>query len=213
VLRKAFGYKGEILESGLPRNDVLNSPDRDALAAAVRERLGLVEGKRVVLYAPTWRDYDRKNAMVKLDLAKAREALGADHEILVRAHPMQAIPAVPDIARDVTTYPDMADLLLVADVLVTDYSSVMFDFACTGRPIVLYGYDLAKYSSKRGLYLDLAEQAPGPVLSTSAEVIEALRSIDSVAAAHADRYDAFRATFAPRDDGKATARVVDRLFS
>ncbi|TMR94320.1 CDP-glycerol glycerophosphotransferase family protein [Nonomuraea basaltis] len=213
VLRKAFGYKGEILESGLPRNDVLNSPDRDELAAAVRERLGLVEGKRVVLYAPTWRDYDRKNAMVKLDLAKAREALGADHEILVRAHPMQAIPAVPDIARDVTTYPDMADLLLVADVLVTDYSSVMFDFACTGRPIVIYGYDLAKYSSKRGLYIDLAEQAPGPVLSTSADVIDALRSIDTVAAAHADRYDAFRATFAPRDDGKSTARVVDHLFS
>ncbi|MEU4231786.1 CDP-glycerol glycerophosphotransferase family protein [Nonomuraea sp. NPDC026600] len=213
VLRRAFGYQGEILESGLPRNDVLCSPDRDSLAAAVRARLGLVEGKRVVLYAPTWRDYDRKNAMVKFDLAKAREALGADHELLVRAHPMQAMPAVPDIAHDVTTYPDIADLLLVADVLVTDYSSVMFDFAATGRPMVFYGYDLAKYSSKRGLYVDLPEQAPGPVLSTSAEVIDALRSIDSVAAAHTDRYDAFRATFAPRDDGKATARVVDRLFS
>ena len=72
--------------------------------------------------------------MVKLDLAKARQALGADHELLVRAHPMQAMPAVPDIARDVTTYPDIADLLLVTDVLVTDYSSVMFDFAVTGRP-------------------------------------------------------------------------------
>jgi CDP-glycerol glycerophosphotransferase len=213
VLRKAFGYKGEILESGLPRNDVLNSPDRDTLAAAIRERLGLVEGKRVVLYAPTWRDYDRKNAMVKLDLAKTREALGADHEILVRAHPMQAMPAVPDIAHDVTTYPDMADLLLVADVLVTDYSSVMFDFAATGKPIVFYGYDLAKYSAKRGLYVDLPELAPGPLLSTSAEVVDALMSIDDVAAAHADRYDAFRATFAPRDDGKATARVVDHLFS
>ncbi|MEO3805735.1 CDP-glycerol glycerophosphotransferase family protein [Nonomuraea sp. B1E8] len=212
VLRKAFGYKGEVLESGLPRNDLLTSPDRDALAAAVRERLGLAPGKRVVLYAPTWRDYDRKNAMVKLDLAKARQALGADHEILVRAHPMQAMPAVPDIARDVTTYPDIAELLLVTDVLVTDYSSVMFDFVCTGRPIVFYGYDLAKYSSKRGLYLDLPELAPGPVLSTSAEVIDALRSIDEVAAAHADRYDAFRATFAPKDDGKATARVVDHLF-
>ncbi|NBE97024.1 CDP-glycerol glycerophosphotransferase family protein [Nonomuraea sp. KC401] len=212
VLRKAFGYKGEVLESGLPRNDVLTSPDREALAAAVRARLGLAPGKRVILYAPTWRDYDRKNAMVKLDLAKAREALGADHEILVRAHPMQAMPAVPDIARDVTTYPDIAELLLVTDVLVTDYSSVMFDFACTGRPIVFYGYDLAKYSSKRGLYIDLPEQAPGPVLSTSAEVIDALRSIDEVAAAHADRYDAFRATFAPKDDGKATARVVDHLF-
>lgn len=213
VLREAFGYKGEVLESGLPRNDVLVSPDRDALAAAVRERLGLVEGKRVVLYAPTWRDYDRKNAMVKLDLAKAREALGADHELLVRAHPMQAMPAVPDIAHDVTTYPDMADLLLIADVLVTDYSSSMFDFVATGKPIVFYGYDLAKYASKRGLYLDLPAVAPGPLLSTSAEVIDALRSIDTVAAEYKDRYDTFRATFAPRDDGKAAARVVDHLFT
>ncbi|MEU0572716.1 CDP-glycerol glycerophosphotransferase family protein [Nonomuraea sp. NPDC005983] len=213
VLRRAFGYQGEILESGLPRNDVLTSPDRDRLAVRIRERLGLAEGKRVVLYAPTWRDYDRKNAMVKLDLAKAREALGADHELLVRGHPMQAFPAVPDIAHDVTTYPEMADLLLVTDVLVTDYSSVMFDFAATGRPMVFYAYDLAKYAAKRGLYVDLPEQAPGPVLSTSAEVVDALRSIDQVAAAHADRYDAFRATFAPRDDGKATARVVDHVFS
>lgn len=213
VLRKAFGYQGEVLESGLPRNDVLTSPDRDRLAAEVRRRLGLAEGKRVVLYAPTWRDYDRKNAMVKLDLAKAREQLGADHELLVRAHPMQAMPAVPDIAHDVTTYPDISELLLVADVLVTDYSSVMFDFAATGRPMVFYAYDLPKYTAKRGLYVDLPEIAPGPVLSTSAEVIEALRSIDEVAQAHADRYDTFRATFAPRDDGKATARVVDHLFS
>lgn len=213
VLRRAFGYQGEILESGLPRNDVLVSPDRDELAASIRRRLGLVEGKRVVLYAPTWRDYDRKNAMVKLDLAKAREVLGADHEILVRAHPMQAMPAVPDIAHDVTAYPDMADLLLIADVLVTDYSSSMFDFVATGRPIVYYTYDLDKYASKRGLYLDLPEQAPGPLLSTSAEVMEALRSIDSVAASYTERYEAFRATYAPRDDGKATARVVDQLFS
>ncbi|WP_327089597.1 CDP-glycerol glycerophosphotransferase family protein [Nonomuraea sp. NBC_01738] len=213
VLRQAFGYKGEVLESGLPRNDVLASPDRETLAAEIRERLGLIEGKRVVLYAPTWRDYDRKNAMVKLDLAKAREALGADHELLVRAHPMQAMPAVPDIAHDVTTYPDMADLLLVADVLVTDYSSSMFDFAATGKPMVFYDYDLAKYASRRGLYLDLPSQAPGPVLSTSSDVVEALRSIDSVMSEYADRYDAFRATYAPRDDGKATARVVDHLFT
>ncbi|MEU4545170.1 CDP-glycerol glycerophosphotransferase family protein [Nonomuraea dietziae] len=214
VLREAFGYKGEVLESGLPRNDVLTSPDREELAAAVRRRLGLIEGKKVVLYAPTWRDYDRKNSTVKLDLSLARAELGADHELLVRAHPMQAMPLVPaEVAHDVTTYPDMSDLLLVADVLVTDYSSSMFDFVATGRPIVFFTYDLEKYSSRRGLYLDLASQAPGPLLSKSAEVVEALRSIDTVAAAHADRYEAFRATYAPRDDGKATARVVDHIFS
>ncbi|MFI6904273.1 CDP-glycerol glycerophosphotransferase family protein [Nonomuraea sp. NPDC050394] len=213
VLREAFGYKGEVLESGLPRNDVLSSPERDRMAAEIRARLGLTEGKRVVLYAPTWRDYDRKNAMVKLDLAKARQALGADHELLVRGHPMQAMPAVPDIAHDVSTYPDMTDLLLVADVLVTDYSSSMFDFLATGKPIVFYAYDLAKYATKRGLYVDLEAQAPGPVLPTSGEVVEALRSIDTVAAEYADRYETFRATYAPKDDGKATARVVDHLFS
>ncbi|MEV4889954.1 CDP-glycerol glycerophosphotransferase family protein [Nonomuraea sp. NPDC055795] len=213
VLREAFGYKGEVLESGLPRNDVLSSPERDRMAAEIRARLGLAEGKRVVLYAPTWRDYDRKNAMVKLDLAKARQSLGADHELLVRGHPMQAMPAVPDIAHDVSTYPDMTDLLLVADVLVTDYSSSMFDFLATGKPIVFYAYDLAKYATKRGLYVDLEAQAPGPVLPTSGEVVEALRSIDTVAAEYADRYETFRATYAPRDDGKATARVVDHLFS
>ncbi|MBB5081037.1 CDP-glycerol glycerophosphotransferase family protein [Nonomuraea endophytica] len=213
VLREAFGYKGEVLESGLPRNDVLSSPERDRMAAEIRARLGLAEGKRVVLYAPTWRDYDRKNAMVKLDLAKARQALGADHELLVRGHPMQAMPAVPDIAHDVSTYPDMTDLLLVADVLVTDYSSSMFDFLATGKPIVFYAYDLAKYATKRGLYVDLEAQAPGPVLPTSGEVVEALRSIDTVAAEYTDRYETFRATYAPKDDGKATARVVDHLFS
>ncbi|WP_344843745.1 CDP-glycerol glycerophosphotransferase family protein [Nonomuraea dietziae] len=214
VLREAFGYKGEVLESGLPRNDVLSSPDREELAAAVRRRLGLIEGKKVVLYAPTWRDYDRKNSTIKLDLSLARAELGADHELLVRAHPMQAMPLVPgEVAHDVTTYPDMSDLLLVADVLVTDYSSSMFDFVATGRPIVFFTYDLEKYSSRRGLYLDLASQAPGPLLSKSGEVVEALRSIDTVAAAHADRYEAFKATYAPRDDGKATARVVDHVFS
>ncbi|WP_084957511.1 CDP-glycerol glycerophosphotransferase family protein [Thermoactinospora rubra] len=205
VLRRAFNYQGEILESGLPRNDVLSSPDRAERAAEIRRRLGLREDRPVVLYAPTWRDYDRKNASVKLPAADF-------FQLLVRFHPMQAMPNVPAGAIDVTTYPDTADLLLVADVLVTDYSSSMFDFVATGKPVLVFAYDLDKYAAKRGLYLDLREQAPGPVLSTGAEVVAALRDIEAVAASHADRYEAFRATFAPRDDGKATARVVDHIW-
>ncbi|MFF5206868.1 CDP-glycerol glycerophosphotransferase family protein [Streptosporangium sp. NPDC000396] len=214
VLRRAFGYQGEVLESGYPRNDVLSSPDRDELAARVRRRLGIAEGVKLVLYAPTFRDYDRKNASLRLNLSEARRVLGPDHEFLIRAHSMQAAPNMPEgFGLDVTTYPDIADLLLVADVLVTDYSSVMFDFAATGRPMLFFTHDLQRYSAKRGLYLDLAAEAPGPLLSTGAEVIEAIRTIDEVSAAHAERYERFQRTYAPRDDGKATVRLVDHVFT
>ncbi|MEU0520069.1 CDP-glycerol glycerophosphotransferase family protein [Streptosporangium sp. NPDC006007] len=213
VLRKAFGYQGAVLECGYPRNDTLSAPGREELAARVRRRLGVADGVRLVLYAPTFRDYDRKNASLRLDLAAARRVLGSGHEFLVRAHSMQAAPVVPEgLGHDVTTYPDVTDLLLVADVLITDYSSVMFDFVATGRPILFLTHDLDRYSAKRGLYLDLAAEAPGPLLTTGAEVIEALRTIDEVAAAHAERYARFRHVYAPRDDGKAAARLVDHVF-
>ncbi|NAS27194.1 glycosyl transferase [Herbidospora sp. NEAU-GS84] len=214
VLRKAFGYEGELLECGNPRNDVLFH--RDALAPAIRRRLGIPEGKRVVLYAPTFRDWDRRNAAVKLDLADAQRALGDDHVVLVRGHMMQAFPHVQSLggfAIDVTTYPDMADLLVIADVLVTDYSSSMFDFVATGRPIVLFTPDIDKYKTNRGLYLDLEAQRPGPRLASSAEVVEVLRTIDSVSVRLADRYAAFARTYAPHDSGKATARLVDHVFT
>jgi CDP-glycerol glycerophosphotransferase len=215
VLRRAFGFQGKIVEAGYPRNDVLCAPERDELAAEVRRRLGLAPGSKVVLYAPTYRDFDRKNNSVKLNLAQARKILGRDHELLVRAHSMQAPPVVLDdgFAHDVTTYPDMADLLLVADVLITDYSSVMFDFAATGRPMIFFAYDLDRYSSRRGLYFNLRDQAPGPVLSTSGEVLRAVRDINAIVPTYADRYDAFRQTYAPRDDGKATHRVVEQIFT
>lgn len=216
VLRKAFGYQGEVLEAGYPRNDVLclPAPEREELAAAIRRRIGLPKGRKVVLYAPTYRDYDRKNSKVKLSLAQARKALGKDHVLLVRHHAMQATPVVPEdgFAFDVTAYPDMADLLLVADVLITDYSSVMFDFAVTGRPIIFFAYDLEKYTAKRGVYFDFAGCAPGPVLTTTREVVDAVRAIDRIRADYADRYDTFRATYVPKDDGKATCRVVDHIF-
>lgn len=208
VLRGAFGYQGEVLESGLPRNDALTAPsaERAARTAELRSRLGIAPGRRVVLYAPTWRDYDRKNASVRL-------VPDGSYDLLVRAHPMQAIPNVRAGALDVTTYPDINDLFLIADVLVTDYSSAIFDFLATGKPILLFGYDLDKYTARRGLYLDLRTESPGPLLTSATDVAEALREIDSVSAEHAQRYETFRTTYAPRDDGKAAARVVDHLFT
>jgi CDP-glycerol glycerophosphotransferase len=114
----------------------------------------------------------------------------------------------------VSAYPDGTELMLAADVLMTDYSSMMVDFANTGRPMLFFTYDLDAYEDEiRGFYLDdFVGTVPGPLLRTTDEVADALRDVDAVTAAYADRYSAFRERFCELDDGHAAARVVDRLF-
>jgi CDP-glycerol glycerophosphotransferase len=221
IMRRAFRYEGEILESGYPRNDVLHK-GRDEMAAQVRATLGLPAGKRVVLYAPTWRDDEyygpgRYKLSLLLDLDRAAELLGEDHVLLVRRHPNVAdeIPqAGGGFVWDVSTYPDMADLLATTDILVTDYSSVMFDFANTGRPMLFFTYDLEHYRDRlRGFYFDFEAEAPGPLLGTSDEVIKAIRDVDTVAGQYRDAYQAFAQRACDLDDGSATVRAVDRMLS
>ncbi|MCW2915949.1 MAG: putative glycerophosphotransferase/glycosyltransferase [Actinomycetia bacterium] len=223
ILRQAFRFDREILETGYPRNDVLHSAAAPALAASVRARLGIPVGKKVVLYAPTWRDDQfygggRYRFDLRLDLQRARKELGEDHVVLVRGHHLIADdvydPAYGDFVINVTSYPDIADLYLVSDVLITDYSSAMFDFAGTGRPMLFFTYDLEEYRDElRGFYFDFEARAPGPLLATSDDVIEALRDLDTVAGAHRQAYDRFISEFHPVADGCAAARVVDRLFT
>ncbi|KDN85097.1 bifunctional glycosyltransferase/CDP-glycerol:glycerophosphate glycerophosphotransferase [Kitasatospora cheerisanensis] len=222
VLRRAFDYRGKLLESGYPRNDLLFAPDREKTAERVRERLGLPEGKQVVLYAPTFRE-DRRlpeggyQLNLQLDLAAARAALGDDQVLLVRGHEVvrgQLPEAGNGYVWDVSTYPDMAELLLIADVLVTDYSAAVFDFMNTGRPVLFFTYDLEHYRDNlRGFSLDLEASAPGPLLSTSAEVVAALGDLPKVTAEYADKYEAFREAYCDLDDGAAAARVVDALLA
>jgi CDP-glycerol glycerophosphotransferase len=111
--------------------------------------------------------------------------------------------------QNVSGYPDIRDLYLAADVLITDYSSAMFDFAVTRKPIVLFAHDLDEYrDGVRGFYFDLEAEAPGPLCRTSDEIIDALGEHN----ARSDRYERFRQRFCPLDDGRAAARVVDRVF-
>ncbi|WP_328297018.1 bifunctional glycosyltransferase family 2 protein/CDP-glycerol:glycerophosphate glycerophosphotransferase [Streptomyces sp. NBC_00435] len=221
VLKRALGYEGEVIESGSPRTDALLRPD-EARIAEVRRRLGLPEGKKVVLYMPTWRE-NREGWSggyrldLQIDLDAARRELGEDHVLLVRGHHRvneQVRDAVRDgFVVDVSRWHDPTDLLLVADVLISDYSSAIFDFAHTDRPILLFTYDLEHYrDTLRGFTFDLEKKAPGPLLKDSASLIEAVRNADAVGAEYAQARAAFREEFCDLDDGHAAERIVDRML-
>ncbi|WP_395638761.1 CDP-glycerol glycerophosphotransferase family protein [Pseudolysinimonas sp.] len=218
IFRSAYAMRKPIWQEGYPRNDVLHDPER---AAAVRAAIGIPADARVVLYAPTWRD-DRTEMVDFVDLAAfARDLADSDGSsgfvVLARGHSRTLAHGKDLLGEnlvDVTSYPDMADLLLVADVLVTDYSSVMFDFAGTGRPIVFFTPDLSHYSTDlRGFYFDLLESAPGPVVTTRDELREAILAAADGQPPYAARRAAWRERFTPRDDGAAGQRVVERMLA
>ncbi|MFI5746444.1 CDP-glycerol glycerophosphotransferase family protein [Streptomyces sp. NPDC051644] len=229
LLRHALGYGGEVLEAGSPANDLLFSADRAKTAERVRRRLGIPDGRRVVLYAPTYRDQlahpagtggerPRYRWDPALDLAALARSLGDGHTVLVRRHP-RVTGSVPEGhgVRDVSAHPDTAELLLIADVLVTDYAGLMFDYAHTGRPMLFHTYDLEHYrDTVRGFCLDFETRAPGPLLVGTDEIAGVLRdagALSASAARHAETYESFRRDFCDLDDGGAAARVADRLLA
>ncbi|HNE89913.1 MAG TPA: CDP-glycerol glycerophosphotransferase family protein, partial [Actinomycetota bacterium] len=174
---------------------------------------------QVILYAPTWRDdrYDDRGRYIfdlKLNVDALRERFGGTHVLLLRGHHLLAtragIPAEGGFVRNVSAYPDIADLYLIADVLITDYSSVMFDYVNTGRPMLFFTWDLDDYRDRvRGLYFDLTEDPPGPICRTSGEILAALDDLTGVQQQYAGAYGRFRERFCAWEDGYASARVID----
>lgn len=220
VLRQAFGFAGEVLETGYPRNDILLGSERDEVRARVREELEIDDGTTVVLYAPTWRDdvtfaEGSPDVPLGLDVAAAALELGPGFCLLQRLHYLitSRRPAAQGAnLRDVSFYADIAELYLAADVMVTDYSSTMFDFAVTGKPMVFHTYDLADYRDRlRGFYFDFEAVAPGPLVTTAAEVIATLRDLAAVRDRFAAPYEQFQLRYCHLEDGHATERVLARV--
>ncbi len=221
ILQRAFGFPGEMVECGYPRNDILRRPGMEQREREIRRRIGLPEGKRVVLYAPTWRDDQfyspgKYKFDFRIDLEDARARLGADHVLMVRRHPnvVDPVPGAGDgFVYDVSDYPDMADLSLITDVMITDYSSLMFDYVNTGRPILFFTYDLDHYrDTLRGFYFDFEQSAPGPLVYSSEQLVTAISEIDRIQELYTERYRWFQGEFCDLDDGYASARLADRLL-
>ncbi|WP_349898618.1 CDP-glycerol glycerophosphotransferase family protein [Parafrigoribacterium soli] len=211
IFRRAYLFRGPIWEEGYPRDDVLLTGD----AAVVRAKLGIPDDATVLLYAPTWRD-DHPGRVDHLDVSAFTEKLGPGYVTLIRGHSRSLQPGSDLHAGgvlDVTSYPDVSELFLVADALITDYSSVMFDFSVTGKPIFFFTPDLERYREVlRGFYFDFIAVAPGPVVRTADELVTLVRRADAAAADYAERYAAWRARFNPRDDGHAAERVIARVL-
>jgi len=205
------------IRAGLPRNDVLVTGNDAETIARLKRQLGLPTDRRIVLYAPTYRPAPLAPEFRYHDLAELAAALGEDHVLLIRQHyyrrAFKVPPSLAWFARDVSALDEMSQLLLVSDVLLTDYSSVAFDYAFLGRPMVFHVPDLEQYTHVTpGTYVDLSEIAPGPLTSTTEEVVEAIRATRTSPDAYEKQYEAFFQRFCAAENGRAAERVVEAVW-
>lgn len=222
AFRSAFNYDNKVLEVGYPRNDLFYADDKETHQQDLRMKLAIPQDKKVILYAPTFRDNQkRKNKFsfdLNMDLDRMQKELGDEYVLLLRMHvivssKIKINPELRGFVYNVSNYPEMQELLLIADLLVTDYSSVMFDYCNTKRPILFYTYDLEEYRDKlRGFYFDFEEQAPGPFVTNTEQLIDSIKQIENVKEDYRDKYTAFYNKFCYLEDGHATDRVINTLI-
>lgn len=222
IFESAFMYPREnILTYGYPRNDILHNYTSE-YKQHIKEKLNLPTSKKVILYAPTWRDDEFHSAgnykfKLQMDLNRMRKEFGQEYVIALRMHYFISdnmdLTGFEDFAYDFSKYNDINDLYISSDILITDYSSVFFDFANLRKPILFFTYDIEKYQSMlRGFYIDVNNDLPGPLLRTNDELIEAIKQIDLTVEKYKEKYETFYQKYCYLEDGNATKRIVDKVI-
>lgn len=209
-------YQGKILELGYPRNDLLINADKEE----VRRMLNIPDGKKLVLYAPTWRGTVTK-PVKNVDIfikhyERIKSGLGDEYAVLIKFHHMSQRYLTPAQMKYVAPFHIETNLLLAAtDILITDYSGIFFDYLITRNPIILFPFDKDEYLSHRGgskdFYLDLND-IPASICHTSDEIVDTIRGIDVIAQEKAEYYEEFAKLYVGNDDGHASERVCDVVF-
>lgn len=213
--KRAFWYDGEILEKGFPRNDILFNMTEQK-AKQIKEELGIPHNKKILLYAPTFRNNLSLDAY-DIDLSAVKKELeNKTYEewiILVRLHPN--FTSYSDLFKgidyiDATAYPDGQEILAISDILISDYSSNMIDFILMNKPVIRYASDIKEYKEERGLkpvYFDL----PFPLSQNNKELIDIVRKFEM--ATYQENLKEFRKKYIEFDDGHASENVVDIILS
>lgn len=224
IFKRAFAFNQTILEIGYPRNDLFYNTDKLKIVTEnVKSRLKIPENKKIILYAPTWRDHQNEGRgqyrlSIPLNFEEFTSKFGDQYVLLVRFHYLVSenldLSKVSSNVIDVSDYPDIAELYTISDVLITDYSSVMFDYAHLLRPILFYVYDLEEYRDQiRGFYMDFTKEAPGPLIRTEEELYHSLENLESVKIEYQEKLNKFNQKFCEYDDGNAASTVVELLTS
>ncbi|WP_235737059.1 CDP-glycerol glycerophosphotransferase family protein [Nocardioides alcanivorans] len=214
--REQYEWAGPIVHEGYPRNDALVGTAALERRAEVRAALGIGD-RTAVLHAPTWRDDRASNfraaeTVDTVDLDAFTRAL-PNHVLLMRGHRFHRAGADRPGVIDVTDHPEINDLILAADVAVLDYSSLRFDFALTGKPIVFLVPDLADYThGARGFLFPFEETTPGPLVADTAAVIEQVRDVEALTRRTAEDLASFNARFNRNHDGDAARRVTEVML-
>lgn len=217
---KEFNKEDVIIEQGYPRNDFLyNYTENDV--KEIKKKLGIENDKRkIILYAPTWRDNQHTATIgytykTEVDFDKMKKNLEKDYIILFRAHYLVSnsfeFDKYTNFIYDVSKVDDINELYIISDILVTDYSSVFFDYANLKKPIVFYMYDLEAYRDDiRGFYFDISE-LPGPIVRTEDELINQIEFLTKNFK-YDEKYKKFNETYNYLDDGNASKRVIKEIM-
>src|SRR5699024_2756389 len=223
AFRSAFRYKGNIIETGYPRNDLFYMKDTEEKIKDIKVGLNIPLNKKIILYAPTFRDNQatKKNKFtfnLEMDLHSMMEKLCDEYILLIRMHVVVnnkiAIEnELSEFVWNVSNYPDMQNLLLISVVFITDYSCAMFDFANTKRPMLFFTLDYEIYKNEeRDFYLDVEKESSGPFVMNTDEIISSIQNINEINKKYEMKYKSFYEKYCKLEDGKASKRVVDYLL-
>lgn len=224
IFESAFWMDEErVLEIGYPRNDLLVTHANDEeLISKIRENVNIPEGKKVLMYAPTWRDdeFIKKGQYLfelKINLENLYESIGDEYVILLRMHYLISnaidLSGYENFAIDVSDYDDISELYLITDALITDYSSVMFDFGILKRPQFFFAYDIEKYDKDlRGFYLDYVNDLPGPIFGDPFDLADSLKDVDLIKESYQDKIDEFYERFCSLEHGESS-RYIGELIN
>ena len=217
IMRRAFNLDcSKILMSGYPRNDILAHYDENVKQLLI-DKLNLPQGKKIILYCPTFRDYDKEGAQnfllnTPIDFNKWENAIGNEYLVLFRAH-YHIINSFDikfnNFVHDFSEYNCLNDLMIISDLLISDYSSVYFDYSIMGKPMLCFAYDYAKYMENRGLYIDITKELPCEVMYDEDSLLEQINEL-SFAEAQKD-VCSFRDKYVEMF-GSATSICVDKVW-